>query len=245
MFSIKGWIESRKAVEMPSDFFKGACDVHAHLVPGVDDGLQTPEATAEALQWYKDAGFVGVSATPHFMTDFPHSEDEIRTAFSRIAAPEGLTLQLAGEYMIDDDFEGHLNAGPLTFTGKHLLVETSYVYRHPHFYDLIFDASLAGYRPIVAHPERYAYATPKTYDHLQNIGCQLQLNLLSLSGVYGDSARAKALKLLGEGRYDFVGTDLHSLAALKARAAMIRLTPGQWDAVRELFESNSRLFGAE
>ena len=230
---------------MPSDFFKGAYDVHAHLVPGVDDGLQTPEATAEALQWYKDAGFVGVSATPHFMTDFPHSEDEIRAAFSRIAAPEGLTLQLAGEYMIDDDFEGHLQAGPLTFTGKHLLVETSYVYRHPHFYDLIFDASLSGYRPIVAHPERYAYATTKTYDHLQNIGCYLQLNLLSLSGVYGDSARAKALKLLGEGRYDFVGTDLHSLAALKARAAMIRLTPGQWDAVRDLFERNSRLFGAE
>ena len=242
MFSIKGWIESRKAVQMPSDLFRGACDVHAHLVPGVDDGIQTPDATAEALQWYKDAGFKAVAATPHFMIDFPHSEDEIREAFGRIQVPEGLNFQLAGEYMIDDEFEAHLNAGPLTFAGKHLLVETSYVYRHPHFYDLIFEASLAGYRPIVAHPERYAYASPKTYDHLQNIGCQLQLNLLSLSGVYGDSARAKAFKLLAEGRYDFIGTDMHSLSAFRSHAEMIMLTPDQWDAVRALFAANSRLF---
>ena len=243
MFSIKEWIDGRKAVEMPSDFFQGACDVHAHLIPGVDDGLQTPEDTAAALQWYKDAGFKAVTATPHFMTDTANSEDEIRAAFSRIVPPEGLKFALAGEYMIDDDFAGHLSDGPLTFADRHLLIETSYVYRHPNFYDIMFDISLAGYHPVVAHPERYAYVTEKTYDHLADIGCPLQLNLLSLSGAYGGTARAKALQLLKDQRYTFIGTDLHSLEAFRSRAALIRLNVSQWDSLRLLFENNECLFG--
>jgi tyrosine-protein phosphatase YwqE len=68
-----------------------------------------------------------------------------------------------------------------------------------------------GYKPVLAHPERYSYLlrNKEFYDEMKNAGCLFQLNLLALTGYYGKSTSELAKYLLEMDYYDLVGTDLH------------------------------------
>ena len=72
----------------------------------------------------------------------------------------------------------------------------------------------AGYRPLLAHPERYRYMEMKDYRRLADMGVRLQMNLPSLIGCYGRTERDKAGKLLADGMYSYVGSDCHSFHAV-------------------------------
>ena len=83
--------------------------------------------------------------------------------------------------------------------------------------NVIFELSLEGYRPILAHPERYNFLADKSlkeYRKIKEQGALLQLNLFSLVGGYGPRAKAIAEDLIKEGLVDFVGSDLHKPAQL-------------------------------
>jgi tyrosine-protein phosphatase YwqE len=75
---------------------------------------------------------------------------------------------------------------------------------------------IAGYKPILAHPERYHsfQNNIKEYHKLKNAGCLFQLNLLSLTNYYGKKVHETAIMLLNENLIDFVGTDTHNLLHL-------------------------------
>lgn len=68
-----------------------------------------------------------------------------------------------------------------------------------------------GYVPVLAHPERYMYIARAEYAQLKAEGVEFQLNLPSLSGLYGKHARAKAEWLRRRGFYEYMGTDVHNL----------------------------------
>ena len=68
-----------------------------------------------------------------------------------------------------------------------------------------------GYRPLLAHPERYVYMGDKEYRRLMDMQVSLQLNLPSMCGLYGTEVRRKAYTLLKAGAYQRAGTDLHRL----------------------------------
>ena len=91
------------------------------------------------------------------------------------------------------------------------------------------DVSLAGYTPVIAHPERYLYMRYGDYCELKDKGYLLQLNLLSLSGYYGKQVMKNAETLLEKGMYDMVGTDLHNLETFGKWIGNVRLT----DKLRE------------
>jgi protein-tyrosine phosphatase len=80
-----------------------------------------------------------------------------------------------------------------------------------NLYELLFKIQLKGYKPVLAHPERYNfYHTDfKSYYKLKQAGCLFQLNLLSLTDQYGKGVQKTSEKLLKENLYDFVGTDTH------------------------------------
>ncbi len=66
-------------------------------------------------------------------------------------------------------------------------------------------------KPILAHPERYSYyhSTFEQYERFKDLGCKLQVNLLSLSGGYGPGVKKTAEKLFKNEMVDFLGTDMH------------------------------------
>jgi tyrosine-protein phosphatase YwqE len=77
--------------------------------------------------------------------------------------------------------------------------------------EVIFEMQMQNYQPVIAHPERYTYLgrRQEVFDQLKDAGCWFQLNLLSLSGYYGEGVHQLAEYLLKKNYYDLAGTDLH------------------------------------
>ncbi len=207
-------------------------DMHSHLLPGLDDGAETVEHSLELLRELRELGFRKLVMTPHVMGDFYKNTPEgIRAALAELrtaAAAAGLDdvqLECAAEYYLDEWLGQKLAAGTelLTFGGerRYLLFETSYMNEPFNLQATIFELKAAGYRPVLAHPERYTYF----YGRLAEVrklreeyGVLLQLNLNSLAGYYSPAARRVAEQLIDERLIDFVGTDTHHLRHTAALA---------------------------
>jgi len=104
-------------------------------------------------------------------------------------------------------------------------VELSYLNPPIQLYNILFDLQIAGYRPVLAHPERYLYYHQqfRDYEKLKNAGCQFQLNLLSTVGYYGVEVAKAAENLLKKGMIDYVGSDVHHGNHIKAFSNKILL----------------------
>lgn len=235
---------------LPEDFFRGACDVHCHLLPGVDDGFPTVEKSLHALKKLEQRGVKKMVFTPHFMKDYPDNHREaIMAKFeaykAEAAQVSGIELHLAAEYMLDACFLDHFKEGFLTLDkgGNHVLCETSYMMYEHGITEMIYEIMCAEYQPVIAHPERYEYANREIYFRWKDKDYQYQLNLLSLAGTYGSNAVAKARYLLKEGMYDYVGSDMHGLSNFERFLPEIRLDKKCLEQLERLIENNKRLVG--
>ena len=206
----------RKRISLKdSGIFKGFTDWHSHILPGVDDGVQTIDEALKILEEYERLGIKEVWLTPHIMEDMPNTTAHLRERFAELqAAYSGpLNLHLAAENMLDNLFEERLNKNdllPIGNDGKHLLVETSYFNPPMGLQNILLRIKAKGYYPILAHPERYVYMEKKDYQQLKGMGVKFQLNLLAITGVYGNQIKKKAMLLLREQAIAYIGTDIHS-----------------------------------
>ena len=206
--------------------FIGA-DIHSHFVPGIDDGAKTIDDSIALLKAMEGMGYKKIVTTPHVMSDFyPNNTQIIQAGLKKIqdAAKENninLEISAAAEYYIDETFTELLAREPLlTIHKNEVLVEFSMLYEPPMLYNALFAMQTAGYKPIIAHPERYMFFHNnfERYRELKDKGCLLQLNLLAISGYYGRNIMEVALRLLSKGMYDYCGSDMHHekhAAALK------------------------------
>lgn len=192
-------------------------DMHSHILPGIDDGCENAEQSVELLQRLEALGLKQFYFTPHIVQDMhPNTPETIAKAFDRLRQ-EGmahLTTGYAAEYMVDTAFDQQFARNPrnlLCLPGGHVLIEMSYIEESKLIEKVAFDLQMEGYIPILAHPERYIYyhRDPKKIERFQDIGCLLQLNLLSLIGYYGRNERRIAKYLLEKGMINLVGTDVH------------------------------------
>ena len=209
---------SRRKSILESGLLKGAVDQHSHILYGLDDGVKTQEDALLILRFLEDQGVSEVWFTPHVMEDVPNTTEGIRARFEELKAvyTGGLRLNLAAEYMIDTLFEERLAHGDLLTHGDDtVLMETSSVAPPINLWELLESTLKAGYRPLIAHPERYRYMDKADYKRLHDMGCYFQMNLPSIVGFYGESARERALDLLGKGWYVMVGSDCHRFRALQ------------------------------
>ncbi len=219
------WSFRKKCSLANSGVFQGFTDWHCHILPGVDDGVQTIDEALEILTLYEKLGIKAIWLTPHVKEDVPNKTTHLKERFAELQAEYKGTvrLHLAAEYMLDNLFVQRLEANdllPLGEKGDHLLVETSC--NQPPFglYGLLDRIKSKGYHPVLAHPERYTYLDGDGYDRLKGMDVRFQLNLLSLTGFYGKRARKRAQEILRKKRADAWGTDIHDLQpfrdALKA-----------------------------
>ena len=235
---------------LPDDFFHGACDVHCHLLPSVDDGFATAEKSLHALKVLGEHGVEKMILTPHFMRDYPlNNRESITAKFEAFKAEAerccGIKLRLAAEYMLDACFMDHFKQGFLTLdkAGTHVLCETSYLMYEPGISQMLYDVMCEELQPVIAHPERYEYAVRDNYFRWKDKDYKFQLNLLSLAGAYGKTAVAKSHYLLKEGMYDYVGSDMHNLSNFEHFLPNLKLKTKEIDELQRLMENNKKLFG--
>ena len=219
---------------LESGLLKGAVDQHSHILYGLDDGVKTQEDSLAILRFLEEQGVSEVWFTPHVMEDVPNTTEGIRARFEELESVYrgGLRFHLAAEYMIDTLFEERLAARDLLTHGNDtVLVETSAVAPPINLWEVLETMRKAGYRPLIAHPERYRYMDKADYKRLHDMGCVLQMNLPSIVGFYGESARERALDLLDKGWYSMVGSDCHRYRAIQAQYAARELKK---DTLRKL-----------
>ncbi|TDX00073.1 tyrosine-protein phosphatase [Dinghuibacter silviterrae] len=216
----------------PVPLFPFGTDMHSHLLPGVDDGASGVEASLGLIAGLRALGYRSLVTTPHVYSElYPNTPATLAPAFATLQ--EALTtseipLRYAAEYFLDDYVDALLqDKNPLLCIYENwVLVETSFVQAPLDLDRRLFDVQLAGYKPILAHPERYPYwhLDRSKYHDFREKGLLLQVNLLSLTGYYGKAVADTARYLVKEEMVDLVGTDCHHerhIAALQKGAGDI------------------------
>lgn len=203
-----------------SGIFQGFTDWHCHILPGVDDGVQTMDEALEILILYEKLGVKSVWLTPHVMEDVPNTTAHLKERFEELQAvyKGAVRLHLAAEYMLDNLFRERLNNSdllPLGEKGNWLLVETSCYNPPMNLPETLKRIKAKGFHPVLAHPERYIYLNGNGYKILKGWGVKFQLNLPSLAGFYKMTVQEKVQWLIKEKMYDLAGTDTHSMKMLQ------------------------------
>jgi protein-tyrosine phosphatase len=193
-------------------------DMHAHWLPGIDDGAGTPEDTMGLVGHLYDLGYRRLIATPHVYPDlYDNTPATIRAAFESVAPdiratwPE-LEIGYAAEYFVDERFDNLIAERKLlTWQDERVLVEFSFLDKPPFASESLFQLGLRGYRPVLAHVERYPYfyQDDKILQLFRDMGVEFQGNLLSFTGYYGPDVQRQAERLLRAGWYEWLGTDIH------------------------------------
>lgn len=214
------WPFQQKQTLAESGILRGMTDYHSHLLPGVDDGVQTVEESLEILRQYEQLGIREVWFTPHIMEDIPNTTVGLRNRFEQFQKryTGNIRLHLAAEYMLDNLFKerlAHRDLLPIGEEGNHLLVETSYFNPPMDLYGMMEKIKSAGFIPVLAHPERYTYMLKCDYQKLHSKGILFQINLFSLVGYYGHGAQQKVKYLLDQQICHCCGTDIHAYQNIK------------------------------
>ena len=202
----------------PADLSVLKCDVHSHFIPGIDDGAQTMEDSVALIRDFYNMGYKKVITTPHILADgYPNTPaiilgglEKVRVALKNENVP--MQIEAAAEYYIDFDFERKLEQEKLlTFGKSYLLFEISYVNPPDNLSAVIFNLQMKGYKPVLAHPERYPFWTNNfaKYEELKEKGVLLQLNINSLTGYYSRETQKIAELLIEKNMVDLLGSDCH------------------------------------
>ena len=194
-------------------------DLHAHILPGIDDGAKDLEMALEMARIAAADGITLLACTPHVNAPI-HSN----TAQSIAQATATLQNHLAShgiglELLVGADI--HLTANLLqllqdgtapTLAGTgYFLLEPSHDVMPPHIDRFCASVIEHGYTPILTHPERLAWIN-QHYDvicKLDSLGLVMQLTAGSVTGRFGRTAQYWADRMLAEGRVDLIASDAH------------------------------------
>lgn len=203
------------------DYSSIGVDFHSHLVPSVDDGVKTVEETAEILDYFISLGYKKIYTSPHIMGEgYKNNKADLLARFADLKEQpliqsKSIEFELIAEYFMDENLELLIEKEELlTFSNKRVLIETSMNYEFPNFNKIIFMLNSLKYKPILAHPERYAFIRDEKnavniYEELKDKGVQFQLNLFSLIGLYGNATQKMAETLIDHELIDYISTDIH------------------------------------
>jgi len=196
-------------------------DIHSHLLPGLDDGVEMLEESLKIIKSFEELGYKKLITTPHIMSDFYKNSPQtilpiLKELQSYIQGKTDIQIQAAAEYYLDEAFIDLLNNGKdnlLTLGNEYILFETSFMSEPVYLKEAIFKIQSLGLKPILAHPERYQYLHNdwELATDLFERGTLFQLNLNSLIGYYSIPVKKMAAKLIKSRMVHFFGSDCHNL----------------------------------
>jgi len=211
-------------------------DIHAHLLPGIDDGPASLQEAAAMCRVAAADGCTALIATPHqrhalwWNGDGARLED-LRAAVES-AAGGAVRLLLGAEVRVGEGLLEALDDSPrgdvTPLAGsRYLLLEFSRVHPDPDPAGLVHELAVAGWRPVLAHPEEIDWLAddPGELERLVSLGAALQVTGASLTGAYGRRFQERARALLDRGLVHFLASDAHDLA---------HRPPGLAEAYREV-----------
>jgi tyrosine-protein phosphatase YwqE len=200
-------------------------DMHSHFLPGIDDGATNLEESLKLLKTFENQGYKKLITTPHIIQDLYQNTPEtilpvlevVRKAL--LETGSALQIEAAAEYFIDDNFIELLESGAplLTLKDNLVLVETGFLNEPAYLRDVLFKMRIKGYRPVLAHPERYLYLQTKKekVEELFHSGVLMQVNTMSLGGYYGPQA-LKLVEWMSDQEFiHFLGSDCHRVKHLE------------------------------
>jgi len=233
-------------------------DLHLHFVPGIDDGVPSLEDARTVCRGLKSLGFAKLVTTPHIRSGmFDNERAGLERAFLTLCSELGEDpalpeLALSAEHHCDAHFLELLTEGGLVPYpgGRAILVEFPNEAIPVAFDRLAFRLGHKGLRAIIAHPERYVPLFKRTdpIDPLLEQEVGLQLDLMSLVGKYGRTARRAAERMLEEGAYAIAATDTHrveDLARVGEALEILFKRVGDDEAELLLAENPRRLLAGE
>ena len=195
----------------------GIIDVHAHIIPGVDDGSRSMGESIRLLKHAAEQGICGVIATPHYSRQKSRQvyQDRFEELKQYVAKSiPGFLLWLGQEtYYHDELLESlrHGHAIPYE-SGRHVLIEFSPDVAYSRMFQGLRNISACGYVPVVAHVERYACMRKHSLEELKAIGCMLQMNYDSLKGLAIQPDVRWCRTQIRKEQIDLLGTDMHRMS---------------------------------
>ena len=196
-------------------------DCHCHILPGLDDGAQTLEESVFLAGKLVGWGYRRAVCTSHSTFKYRNSPETVTFAcdlLRRELERRGIDLELVPsmEYRLIPEtwLVVRENGWLLPWEGNHILVELP-IHDPTKIGNIIPLDEIRrlldeGYQPVLAHPERYLYLHMEDFKAFKEAGCQLQRNIGTLEGMYGETVRYRAEALDAEGMYYWIGTDLHN-----------------------------------
>jgi protein-tyrosine phosphatase len=219
--------ESKK--EITFDYSSIKVDMHSHVLPGIDDGAQTPEESIELVKKMMELGIKKIIATPHIMVDYYKNNAETINAALAILKAElvkeqiDIVVEAAAEHYFDETFEGLIDDRKvMTMGNNYVLFELSFISKPPNLTDAIQKLNSGRYKPILAHPERYLYMDMEQLKKMHDWGISFQLNTISLTGYYGKESKKLAENLIDHQLVDFISSDMHHLRHAEALKNALR-----------------------
>ncbi len=232
----------KKKQELNSLKYYYTTDLHSHLIPGIDDGVKTLEESISIISNLKKLGYEKLITTPHIMSHrYPNTKDIILKGLEEVQNELhkqniSIEIQAAAEYYFDEHFINLIkNKDLMTFGDNYVLFELSYTSNPFGLEQVVFELLNSGYKPILAHPERYTYysSSYEKYHNLKEQGLLFQLNLNSLNQFYGKKPKGAAQFLVDNSLIDFVGSDIHSMKYFNSLESYINNT-----GLEEVFKKN-------
>lgn len=212
------------------DYSSIAVDMHSHVLPGIDDGAQNPQESVALIRRMMALGIKKIIATPHIMADYYRNTPETINAALDILRIElqkegiDIPVEAAAEHYFDETFEARVNRGELmTFGDNYVLFEFSFINNPPNSIQVIQKLKDMGYKPILAHPERYPYLDMDQLRTLHDWGALFQINTISLLGYFGGQARKTAEALIDNQLVDFISSDMHHLRHADAFRSVLKM----------------------
>ena len=225
-------------------------DIHCHILPGVDDGSPDMETSRAMIRDAYEQGVRYIIATPHYRPEmFEPSMKKVIRVYHELrdyAEEVGIGLRLGCEYYRNEQMIRHLDKKlrPTMLGSRYVLTEfstnDSFVTVRNYIYELI----TKGYRPIVAHVERYfCCQEPERIQELKKLGAQIQINADSVLGYEGHTIKKFCAGLMKDDLVDLIGSDAQNLEGRKMNlgkcATNVRKKMGQ-DYAEEIFVDNPR-----
>jgi protein-tyrosine phosphatase len=196
-------------------------DLHSHILPGIDDGVQTEDESVEFARLAVADGVQAIVATPHCKDDvWENRRDDILQHVKRLRARlerERIPLELhpGAEVHICPELPARVEDGrapTLADNGKTLLLELSLTQYPFEMQNLLFQLKLAGIEVLFAHPERIRYfqEDPSRFAELVRMGAWGQITTGSITGQFGREAQEYSDRLLREGLVHVIASDAHN-----------------------------------